>query len=334
MQFKQNIIERAKNKKNQILFLPESTDERMLEATNTLLKDNICEKIVLFGDTDVIHTHIKTHHVANTDRIEIINPLTDSRKDEFIAELVELRKHRNLSAEQASEHLKNPLWYAAMMMRKKQGHAMVAGAVNTTANVLRPAILIVGTAPDSAIVSSCFLMESPDENIGGHNGQYIFSDCGTIPHPNVEELAEITNAAAHSCKTLLQTEPLIAMASFSTLGSAEHDDVTKVRDALALVKKKFPHLKVDGELQMDAVLSKRVAKTKAPQSPTAGIANTVIFPDLTAGNIAYKTAQYFGKMNAYGPLIQGLAAPINDLSRGCTAEEIVIAAAITICQGE
>lgn len=332
MGFSTNIIEKAKTKKGSILLLPESTDERMLEASKTILQEGIAERVVLFGEKDALSTLLKAHGI-DSDNIDIIDPNTDERKEQFIQTLVEKRKHRGVDETQAKALLQDPLWYATMMIHNKDANALVAGAVNSTSNVLRAAISVVGTAPNTSIVSSCFLMESPDTSIGGHNGQFIFSDCGTVPKPNAEELAEITISAAASCTALLQTEPIISMISFSSKGSAKHEEITKVQEALAIVKKRAPHLIVDGELQMDAALVPRVGISKAPDSPTAGKSNTLIFPDLNSGNIAYKTAQFYGKMNAYGPLLQGLGAAINDLSRGCITQEIVIAAAITICQG-
>ena len=332
MGFSTDIVERAKAKKGSVLLLPESTDERMLEASKIIIQEGIAERVILFGETDHIRKCMKEHSISSDD-IHIVDPNTDERKEQFIQALVEKRKHKGVDEAQARTLLQDPLWYATMMIAKKEATALVAGAVNSTSNVLRAAISLVGTAPNTSIVSSCFLMESPDNSIGGHEGQFIFSDCGIVPRPSVEELAEITISAAQSCKSLLQVEPIIAMTSFSSKGSAKHEEITKIQEALAIVKKRAPHLIVDGELQVDAALSPRVGASKAPDSPSAGKANTLIFPDLNSGNIAYKTAQFFGKMNAYGPLIQGLDAPINDLSRGCITQEIVIAAAITICQG-
>ena len=245
----------------------------------------------------------------------------------------ELRKKKGVTIEQARETVKDPLYYGVMMVKTGQVDGMVAGAINSSANVIRPSLQILKTAPDTKIVSAFFIMNVPDCEYG-ENGTFVFGDSGLNQDPTADELSEIAISSAASFKTLVGTEPKVAMLSYSTYGSAKHDLVTKVQEATKLAKEKAPNLALDGELQLDAAIVESVGKQKAPESDVAGSANVLIFPDLNAGNIGYKLVQRLAKAEAYGPILQGIAAPVNDLSRGCTAEDIAGVVAITCVQAQ
>jgi len=265
--------------------------------------------------------------------VSLIDPLQAEKLDEYSEAYYQMRKHKGVDLGMAKATLGDVLHFGAMMVHKGEGDAMVAGADNSTGNVLRAAFTIIGTAPQVRYASSCFVMEFEDQK-WGHQGLMIFADCATIPDPNPEQLAEITLASAVSCRDFLCCEPVIAMLSFSTKGSAKHPMVDKVVEALAIVKEKNPHLEVDGEMQADAALVQEVGEKKAPGSKVSGRVNTLIFPDLGVGNIGYKMVQRFAGAQAYGPFLQGFAKPVSDLSRGCTIEEIINTSAATLSQGE
>ena len=244
---------------------------------------------------------------------------------------MELRKHKGVTRQQAEEAMNNPLNWGAMMVHTGAAHAMVAGADNSTANVLRAALTVIRTAPGIKVASSCFVMKMTDPK-WGIDGHMIFSDCATVPNPDPDQLSEIAIAAADSCKVFLQAEPLVALLSFSTKGSASDPMVDKVVKAVELVRSKRPDLMVDGEMQLDAAIVPVVAQKKAPGSPVAGKANVIVFPDLNSGNIGYKLVERFSGAKTYGPFLQGFRKPVSDLSRGCSIADVVNTSAVTLVQ--
>lgn len=308
-------------KLNRTLILPESHDERVLKAASIILKDGFA-KVSTIGNEDKVRKDAEKLSL-NINGLEIIDPLKSVRFGEFSQTYYELRKKKGMTPEQAKEILKRDLFFAAMMIREGLVNASVAGSTASTADVLKAGIQCVGMAEGISIVSSFFLMVFPDKN-------YSFADCAVVPNPDVPQLADIAVSTADNHKKLTGEEPCIAMLSFSTKGSAEHELIDKVRSATELVKQKRPDLKIDGELQFDAAVIESIGKKKAPGSDVAGKANVLIFPDLQAGNIAYKIAQRWGKAEAVGPMVQGLRKPYFDLSRGASVDDIVNTSAIAV----
>ena len=317
-----------KNKKT--IVLPETMDKRVLEATEKILNEGIAN-IILIGKKDEILENSKGLDISQA---TIIDPFTSSMTEDLIQELVEIRKNKGLTYDEARKLMLSDYAYFACML-VKTGHAdgVVSGACHSTANTLRPALQIIKTKPGTMLVSAFFLMIVPNCQYGD-NGVFIFADSGLVQNPSSEELAAIAASSADSFELLVGDEPIVAMLSHSTKGSASHPDVDKVVKAVKIAKENYPQYKIDGELQLDAAIVPKVAESKAPGSNVAGRANVLIFPDLDAGNIGYKLVQRLAKAEAYGPVTQGIAAPVNDLSRGCSVDDIVGVVAITAVQAQ
>lgn len=324
--FIDSLIARAKEDKKTIV-LPEGNDERILEAAQKVLQENIANIIIIGNKEEVLS---KSY---NLEGATIIDPLTSDKREEFANLLYELRKNKGMTEEEAQELSKDPIHFAVLMLKSGLCDGLVGGACHATVKILSPSLRILKTAPGAPMVSSLFLMDVPDCNLG-ENGVFVFADCALEVQPTSEKLAHIANLTADSFKRLLDKEPRIALLSHSSYGSAKNDDAKKVQDAMAYIKENYPDLVCDGELQLDAAIVPELGASKAPGSPVAGHANTLIFPDLDAANIGYKLVQRLGKAKAYGPVLQGLAAPVNDLSRGCTADDVVGVIAITCVQAQ
>ncbi len=314
----------------QHIVLPEGTEKRTVIAAGILTKEKIAQ-ITLLGDVDAIHA-IAAENKVDLNGIDIIDPVNSSLFDDFAAEFCQLREKKGMTMEKAIETMKNPLYFGVMMVYKDICYGMVAGAENATGDVLRPALQIVKTKPGVSLVSGAFVMISPKKELG-EDGVFIFADCAVNPELTAEQMAEVAYCCEQTARDIAEIkDPKIAMLSFSTKGSAKHDLVSKVQEATAIAHEKFPDLKVDGELQMDAAIIPSVGEFKSPGSPVAGHANILVFPDLQSGNICYKASQYFGDVVSIGPILQGIRKPINDLSRGCSVDDIVNTVALVCCQ--
>lgn len=328
MSFIDEIKEQAKTAIKTIV-LPEATDIRTLEATDKIIKEGFA-KIILIGDKEKI-TKIANENKLDISGATIENPLTSEKYEEYAEYLYDLRKAKGMTLEQAKELLKDPVYFGMIMVKKGEADGLVSGAAHSTADTLRPALQILKTKPGTKIVSTFNILVLPHKEYG-EDGVLMFADCGLNPKPNSDELSEIAISSAESFKALVKKEPKVAMLSFSTYGSAKSEDVEKVQEATKIAKEKAPELLVDGELQLDAAIVPSVGNSKAPGSKVAGNANILVFPDLNAGNIGYKLTERLAKAEAYGPICQGIAKPVNDLSRGCKADDIVGAVAITCLQ--
>ena len=329
MAFIDKIKEQAKQNKKRIV-LPESMDRRTFEAAAEVLKDGIADLIII-GSKEEVEKNSEGLDITGA---TIVDPATNPKTAEYIDLLVELRKAKGMTKEAATDLLmKEYMFYACIMVKAGDADGVVSGACHSTANTLKPALQIIKTKPGTKLVSAFFLMEVPNCELG-ENGTFVFGDCGLNQNPNPEELAAIAVSSAESFKALVGVEPKVAMLSHSTKGSAKHADIDKVAEATKLAKEMAPELNIDGELQADAAIVPSVGASKAPGSNVAGAANVLIFPDLDAGNIGYKLVQRLAKAEAYGPVCQGIAKPVNDLSRGCSAKDIVGVIAITAVQAQ
>ena len=330
MNFIDKIKEKASNDVKTII-LPEATDIRVLRAAEIINKEKFA-KVILIGNKEDVNNILKENNI-NLGEIKIIEPEKSEDKENFAKALYELRKAKGMTEEQAKELILNPVYFGMMMVKLGEADGLVSGAAHSTADTLRPALQIIKTAPGTKLVSALAIMDVPNCEYG-ENGVFFFGDCGLNQNPSSEELAEIAISTAKSFENLVGVKARVAMLSYSTMGSAKAEEVTKVQEATRMVKEKAPDLMVDGEMQLDAAIVPEIAKTKAPNSNVAGKANVLIFPNLEAGNIGYKLVERLAKAEAYGPICQGIAKPVNDLSRGCKAEDIVGAVAITAVQAQ
>ena len=329
MGFHDTVFEKAKNLHSHIV-LPESTEVRTLKAAAKALKLGLVKRASFIGDPDEIQAASRRECISISG-VDIIDHRKEPCFEEFVETYYQLRKHKGLEPDEARECIQDPLYFAAMMVRKKLADGMVAGAVNSTARLIRAALRVIGVKEGIKTASSCFVVILSDRSFGSE-GQMIFADCATVPSPDSTQLAEIAISSAETGKNLIGIKPVIAMLSYSTKGSATGRLVEKVRVATEIVKERRPDLVVDGEIQADAALVDHVAQRKCPGSPVGGKANVLIFPDLDAANIAYKLVQRLAHAEAYGPILQGFSRPVNDLSRGCSADDIVGVIAVTAVQ--
>jgi len=330
MDFLQNIRRRAAAL-NKTIVLPEGGDERVLQAAARIHDEGFAQ-VILLGAEAHVHDQMAAAQIDFTG-ITVIDPVLSTYRAEFARLYFEMRRHKKMSEAEATQLIQDPLFFGAMLVHEGVADGMVAGAANATSQVLRAGFQIVGTAPNVSTVSSCFLLIKSDWEYGT-NGMLVVGDCAVNPQPNAEELAAIAIATARSAQMLANFEPRVAMLSFSTAGSGSGPDVDKVIEATDIARQLAPELMIDGPLQLDAAIVPEVGQQKAPQSPVAGNANVLIFPDLDAGNIGYKLVQRLAGATAVGPVLQGMAAGLNDLSRGCSVDDIVNVVAITALQCE
>ena len=329
MNFIDRIKERAKSDKKRIV-LPESMDKRVIEAAEKILREDLAEVVIVGKKEDIL----EISQGYDISKAIIVDPFTEEYTEELINELVELRKSKGMTYDEAKKLLlEDYMYYACMLVKTGRADGVVSGACHSTSNTLRPALQIIKTKPGVMLVSAFFLMVVPDCEYG-ENGTFIFGDSGLEQNPTPEKLAAIAASSADSFKLLVEAEPRVAMLSHSTMGSAKHADVDKVVEGVRIAKEMYPQYKIDGEMQLDAAIIPEIAASKALESEVAGHANVLIFPDLDAGNIGYKLVQRLAKAEAYGPICQGIAAPVNDLSRGCSADDIVGVVAITAVQAQ
>ena len=312
------------------IVLPESNDKRTYEAIEMIKKENFAD-LVLVATPEDVEKYGAGYDLSG---VTVVDPVNGPKVEEYAEKFAELRKSKGMTYEQALGILKKDYtYYGVMMVKMGDADGMVSGACHTTADTLRPCLQILKTAPGVKTVSSFFLMIVPNCPYG-ENGTLVFADCGLVQNPTPAELSTIAGSSAATFEKMVGKTPRVALLSHSTMGSAKHDDVTKVVEAVKIAKEEYPQYLIDGELQLDAAIVPKVGASKAPNSPVAGKANVLVFPDLDAGNIGYKLVQRFANAEAYGPICQGLAKPVNDLSRGCSAEDIVGVVAITAVQAQ
>lgn len=327
------LLEKIRNTAKQHLkriVLPEGEEERTIRAANIIVSEGLAE-VILIGNEDHIRELADECSLENIGRATIVDPQKNPKKQQYIDLMLQLRAKKGLTREEAEKLIEDPLYLGVMMIKAGEADGEVAGAANFTGDVLRPAFQYIKTKPGINVVSGAFLMLLPDKHFGD-NGLMVFADCAVHPDPTAEELAEIAVATGHTTRAIAGIEPRIAMLSFSTKGSAKHEMVDKVVEATRLAQQMDPSLQIDGELQADAAIIPGIGSKKAPGSNVAGKANVLVFPSLEVGNIAYKLVQRMAHADAIGPILQGMAAPINDLSRGCSVSDIVNMVAITACQ--
>ena len=323
------IVERAKANKQRIV-LPEATEERTLRAADQVLADGVAD-LILLGNPEVIMNSAKEWGLANIDKATIIDPENHEKKQEYAELLCELRKKKGMTMEEAQKLVVNPLYLGCLIIKSGNADGQLAGAQNTTGNVLRPALQIIKTAPGITCVSGAMLLITKATEYGD-NGVVVMGDFAVTPVPDANQLAQIAVCTARTAQAVAGIDPRVAMLSFSTKGSAKHEDVDKVVEALGMAKEMAPELKIDGELQADAALVERIGQSKAPGSEIAGKANVLVAPRLEVGNIGYKLVERLGGATALGPILQGFARPVNDLSRGCSIDDIYKMVAITAAQ--
>jgi phosphate acetyltransferase len=328
MKLLDQIIENARNHNKRIV-LPEGNEPRTLKAAEIILREKIA-RLILLGNQEKIREHA-AHLNVDITGAEIVDPVTDSRRAHYAGMMVEIRKSKGLTHEEALKLLDDPLYFACLMIKAGDADGELAGAINATGDVLRPAFQFIKTLPGVSVVSGAFLM-FVNNPAYGHEGILVFADCAVLPNPDERQLAEIAVTTARTAKAIVGMEPRVGMLSFSTKGSAKHEMVDKVVNATRIAREMDPTLKIEGELQVDAALVEEVARLKAPGSEVAGKANVLVFPTLESGNIGYKLVQRLANAEAIGPVLQGMAAPINDLSRGCSVNDIVNMVAITANQ--
>lgn len=329
MELIEQLIAHAKADKQRIV-LPEGTEERTLKAANQILTDGVAD-LILLGNVDEIHALAKEYGLGNIDRATIIDPATSPRREEYAQLLAELRKKKGMTIEQAREKVLDPLYFGCMIIKSGDADGQLAGARNTTGDVLRPALQIIKTAPGITCVSGAMLLLTHAPECGD-NGVLVMGDVAVTPVPDANQLAQIAVCTADTARAVAGIAPRVAMLSFSTKGSARHEVVDKVVEAFNIAKTMRPDLLIDGELQADAALVPAVGNSKAPGSPIAGKANVLVVPSLEVGNIGYKLVQRLGHATAVGPILQGIARPVNDLSRGCSIDDIYKMIAITANQ--
>ena len=329
MDLMENIIARAKANKQRIV-LPEGTEERTLRAADLLAADEVAD-IILLGNPDEINSLADNFGLKNIAKVAIVDPINHEKKQAYTDLLLELRQSKGVTPEKAAVLVEDPLYLACLMIKSGDADGEIAGARNYTSNVLRPALQIIKTIPGVSNVSGAFIMFVKDKSYG-ESGILLFADCAVLPNPTASELAQIAISTAQTARTLINVEPRVAMLSFSTKGSASNEMVDKVVEATRLAKEMAPDLCIDGELQSDAAIVEKVAAQKAPGSPVGGRANVLVFPNLEVGNISYKLVQRLADAEAVGPILQGIAAPVNDLSRGCSVDDIYKMVAIAANQ--